>query len=291
MTRDFFNKTMVALLATFLLAPAGAAGAADEPDLEKLSEKQLEEMVEFVVGNSLFILYHEAGHMLVSEFELPVLGREEDAVDALSSILMLEADDETSDNAIMDAADGWFLSGEATAAAEEEEVFWGAHGIDEQRAWAIVCLMAGHNYDDFSTFIDSIEFPEDRREECKEEYRQKRNAWFSLLNPHKAKPGGKTRFTITYEDVKDEDLKLYADMVREADMLSIIKETFSGLYAIKDGIKLTAKSCGEANAYWSPDDREITFCYEFAQFYGKLVANYFIENGDEETAEEDGDSG
>lgn len=285
MLRIFYRYFACSFLTLATLIPGNNALAADDPDLGELSDEQLDEFVEFVVGNSIFILFHEAGHMLVSEFDLPVLGREEDAVDTLSSILMLEADDETFDNALMDAADGWFLSGEATAAAEEEETFWGAHNIDEQRAWSIVCLMAGHNADDFETFIKSLDFPDDRKEECKDEYQRNRNSWFSVLAKHEASEGQKTDFVIKYEAVEDENLKLYADMVREADLLGIVREVFSGVYGIDNGIKLTAKSCGEANAYWSSDDREITFCYEFAEFYGKLVANYFIENGEEEADE------
>ena len=32
---------------------------------------------EFVVSNSIFILYHEIGHLLISELDIPILGREE----------------------------------------------------------------------------------------------------------------------------------------------------------------------------------------------------------------------
>ncbi|MNY76100.1 hypothetical protein D3C86_2155700 [compost metagenome] len=46
---------------------------------------------------------------------------------------------------------------------------------------------------------------------------------------------------------------------------------------------MTAKQCGQANAFWSPKDREITFCYEFAKFHGELVANYFLNNAADET--------
>ncbi|MFY8102162.1 MAG: DUF4344 domain-containing metallopeptidase, partial [Allorhizobium sp.] len=46
---------------------------------EELTEEQVQEGQQFVINNAIFILFHEAGHMLVSEFNLPVLGREEDA--------------------------------------------------------------------------------------------------------------------------------------------------------------------------------------------------------------------
>src|SRR5712672_1743993 len=46
--------------------------------------KQIKDGVEFVTGNVLFVLGHETAHALISEFGIPVLGREEDAADALA---------------------------------------------------------------------------------------------------------------------------------------------------------------------------------------------------------------
>ena len=44
----------------------------------RLDEQQQERVVEFVAGNALFTLGHELGHAVVREFNLPVLGREEE---------------------------------------------------------------------------------------------------------------------------------------------------------------------------------------------------------------------
>src|ERR1043165_1446401 len=41
--------------------------------------QQIKDGVEFVTGNVLFVLGHETAHALISEFGIPVLGREEDA--------------------------------------------------------------------------------------------------------------------------------------------------------------------------------------------------------------------
>ena len=58
----------------------------NEPHFKGLTRKQRQERVEFVAGNVLFAMAHEVGHMLVSEMGLPVLGREEDAVDAFAVV-------------------------------------------------------------------------------------------------------------------------------------------------------------------------------------------------------------
>src|SRR5438094_28999 len=48
----------------------------DNPRLKNLSEQQRIDRVNFVVGNTLFVLLHEIGHVHIGEMELPVLGRE-----------------------------------------------------------------------------------------------------------------------------------------------------------------------------------------------------------------------
>src|SRR5262245_23934863 len=69
--------------------PLWAAPSADEARLEAAIEAisthprvkdvprdRLKAMAEFAVGNMLFVLLHEAGHGLISDLGLPVLGRE-----------------------------------------------------------------------------------------------------------------------------------------------------------------------------------------------------------------------
>src|SRR5690606_14156739 len=169
------------------------------------------------IGNGIFVMFHEAGHMLVSELGLPVLGREEDAVDALSAILLLEARDDDLDKTMTDAADGWFLSSDMNAEAGEDLQFWGAHGLDEQRAYQMVCMMVGNDADGFKEFADSIDFPGERREECLYEYERTKASWMALLEPHLAPDGDEPQFVTRYEDVEDPELSVYVDLLKSAD--------------------------------------------------------------------------
>src|SRR5437016_3311471 len=59
------------------------------PRLRSLNERQRIERVEFVVGNTLFALLHEIGHVVIAELNLPLLGREEEAADTYATIRML----------------------------------------------------------------------------------------------------------------------------------------------------------------------------------------------------------
>lgn len=250
-----------------------------------LTPEQVEEGQRFVVNNAIFILFHEAGHMLVSELGLPVLGREEDAVDALSSVLLLGAEDEELNTTIQDAADGWFLLDEAKEDGPQEDDFMGTHGLDRQRAYAIVCMMTGANGAFFKEFADSLEFPEARRQECVFEYQKARDSWMSLLGAN-MKDGHKTKFTVTYEPAGNKDLQGFADLLKSASALETIATVFGEGYDLKEGIKLTGKSCGTENAFWSAETREITYCYEMAAFHAGLISTWF-EKQDEEAGQAD----
>ena len=239
-----------------------------------LTAEQIEEGQKFIVNNALFILFHESGHMLVSELGLPVLGREEDAVDGLSSVMLLESEDEDLKAAIQDAADGWFLIDEAKGEGPQESDFIDTHGLDRQRAYSMVCMMAGADPEYFKTFIDSLDFPAERREECAGEYAKTRDSWFGLLEQHQDE-AKKTKFTVTYEPANNPDLQPFADLLKENQVLEAIEATYGEGYDIPDGIKVTGKSCGTENAFWQESTREITYCYEMAAYHAALMVNYF----------------
>ena len=51
-----------------------ASSFKSNPSLKKLSQTQLENLMNFMVGNMLFILNHEMAHVIINDFHLPVLG-------------------------------------------------------------------------------------------------------------------------------------------------------------------------------------------------------------------------
>src|SRR5215471_3039562 len=61
----------------------------NNPKLKKLTETQRENVVNFVVGNMLFVMLHELGHGAVEQFKIPIIAREEDAADNFAIIRLL----------------------------------------------------------------------------------------------------------------------------------------------------------------------------------------------------------
>src|SRR5262245_24050639 len=88
-----------------------AARAMEEsPRMHDLSLERRRGLVQFVAGNMLYVLLHEMGHVHITEMGLPVLGRDEDAADSFAVVTMLKVGTAMSDDVLVDAATGWFLS-------------------------------------------------------------------------------------------------------------------------------------------------------------------------------------
>lgn len=238
-----------------------------------------DQAVDFIIGNTMFFAFHEAGHMLISEFGLPVLGNEEDAADSAAVFFMLEAGDDRFQKMLAHAAKGWQLVA-GYKNGDDDVDLWDAHRLSEQRAYGIVCMMVGSNRKKFKRIADEYELPDERRDECEEEYQLVSDSWHKLLSPYKASKSHETHFTIDYRKPESRSLSRYVKLFRDADVLEVIEKAYATPYKLENGIKITADECGEDNAYWSADDREITICYELAEYYSKLFAYSLADRSD-----------
>ena len=75
-----------AFTGTFGDVISNAVAAWAEPDGGTATPEDVEQKALFFIGNIAWLTYHEFGHAMVSEFSIPVLGREEDAVDSFATI-------------------------------------------------------------------------------------------------------------------------------------------------------------------------------------------------------------
>ena len=60
------------------------------PRMKTMSPQAKRQLVEFIVGNTLFVMAHEMGHALINQMDMPVLGREEDAADSFAIVTALK---------------------------------------------------------------------------------------------------------------------------------------------------------------------------------------------------------
>ena len=128
-----------------------------------------------------FILAHEFAHALIHNFELPVLGREEDAADGISTVVLLKAEE----GALyaIDAAEFWeAFSGRQDPPDLAE--YADNHSFDRQRADNILCWVAGSNEGILEAFLENEILPEDRLAACPGEWELLRSSAEQVLAPH-----------------------------------------------------------------------------------------------------------
>ena len=145
-----------------------------------------DKVLDSIFGATHFVVYHEAGHALVHLLNLPITGKEEDAVDQLATLVLINADDDASTNAVLDGAYTFMLQGAASEAEEEgaELAFWDEHSLDPQRFYNITCWMLGSDPETFASFVEDEMLPEARAVRCPGEWEQISNAWGTLLKPY-----------------------------------------------------------------------------------------------------------
>jgi hypothetical protein len=144
-----------------------------------------DEIAESAIFANLFVFFHELGHGLIDVFDLPIVGREEDAVDDFSALLLLEAGEE-GEKAVFAGADWFRLQNQANDS--NELAFWDEHSLDPQRFYNIACLVYGKDPQKYSGIVSNGILPESRAARCEAEYQKKSRSWEQLLAPY-AKAG------------------------------------------------------------------------------------------------------
>ena len=162
---------------------------AQHPRIKNLSEEQREKLIQFVAGNMLFVLLHELGHAAMHEMGLPILGREEDQADNFAIINLLKIGNKVSHRVLVEAAKGWFLSDRRDRRDGEPQAYFDEHGLDQQRAYNIVCLVYGSDPAKMTDLADETKLPKDRRDSCvTSDYPSISSSWMSVLAPHRRAP-------------------------------------------------------------------------------------------------------
>jgi hypothetical protein len=148
---------------------------------------QTEEELEQIVGDATtFTFFHELGHGLVDILQLPVTGKEEDAVDQLSTFVLLTTDQREGGRTVLSGAQ-WFWNNFQTtreSGASIEKLNWAdEHSMDGARAFNIMCWTYGSDPQRYNGLVNAP-LPEARAVRCPTEYNKLSRAWLSLLKPY-----------------------------------------------------------------------------------------------------------
>lgn len=256
------NLLRAALAAGICVTAIGTAHGQDEAGID---QQIRDEAMAFAMHDAAFTLYHEIGHLLVGELGLPVLGKEEDAVDTLATMWLLNDEDpDYAYQALIDAADGWYFNAvKSTGSGVDEFSYYDEHSLDIQRAYAMVCLMVGRDPDAFGETADIYEIDADQQEGCAYTYEQAETSWDTLLEPYLITGEPTAEIEVIHEDAGE--YEAYAEVLRESGLLEHAAELVRSSYDLPNPVTIRATQCGEANAYYDPAASEVTYCYELAE--------------------------
>lgn len=240
---------------------------------QDLSNAQRDAAVNFTLHNTKHVLFHEIGHLFVDQLELPVLGREEDAVDSLAALLVLQ-EGEQGHVALIDTVDGWLHSESSRPSrGYVNSDFYGEHSLDIQRSFSMACLMVGSDFEMHTRYATRVGLPIDRQKSCAEDFRVAQHGWEMVLEPHRRTSDFGADVSVTYRGHGH----TYADisaLLRQNRVLENAADWISKSYVLPKPVRLVAEVCGEVNAFYVPDDREVILCYEWADFFYDL----FVED-------------
>ncbi|MGE2832609.1 DUF4344 domain-containing metallopeptidase [Mycobacterium sp. SMC-4] len=140
------------------------------------------------LNSEIATFYHELGHMVISLYDLPITGREEDVADQLAAYLLLQpGDDGTVDpesvQAVKDFARTFQALGEQRSELDVTDLA-DTHSLDETRTYNLQCWIYGADPDGNGDLVGDDGLPQARADGCEAEWQQLDNAWSTLLEPH-----------------------------------------------------------------------------------------------------------
>lgn len=159
------------------------SGEANETDGKNQKKGQATAVDEDIIGVTNGLLFHELGHGLVTLYDLPVTGKEEDAVDQLSTLLLASGDEEHQSYAIH-TINAWAAMSESKEALSQTERLADEHSLSAQRYYNWACWLYGSDPERFDSVVNDEVLPEGRRERCPSEYAQIHKSWNTLLGPY-----------------------------------------------------------------------------------------------------------
>jgi hypothetical protein len=277
------SKVALAMVLAILYSGALAQGAADQGALDQSG--LVPERAEFVIGNGYFVLLHELAHVIIHDFEVPVLGNEEDAADTLAATTLLRFDQRAGGRRfarmLVMAADAnrifWQLGLEL---ANQKAAYWANHPLSVQRAMRITCLVVGSDPAVFSPLADMVEMPLSRSDWCEEEYAaaESARAWVHstyVNSPETAEASVTPGYE--YRQPRDPEHQDLLALIKEEQLLERAAEFVRREIVLPDELILSARSCGVPDAYWDGSAREIVMCYELLQAFYNLSADQEVQ--------------
>ena len=255
---------VLALIAALPLAFAG--DDTDETD-----------RIEFVVGNLVFVMLHEFSHLIIEDFDVPVLGNIEDAADTLAAVTLIQADrahperDFRLIRMLLTAADANRILWQRGLEKDNPVVYLAQHPLSAQRAARIACLAYGSDPELLEPLPDIVGLPEFRADWCEEEFADAEKAWLWVRDSFVRKSTGTvSEHQFAYGPTRDPGRQTIREWLVQNEALERAIAHVGRTVLLPDEITLRTRSCGSPDAYWDGNTRELVVCYQLIEGFYQL---------------------
>ena len=247
-----------------------------------------QDRAQFIIANLEFTLIHELSHALISELNIPVLGKEEDAADQIATMALLlgvpghrhdtEIRREPYAERLRAVADAWRIEWELAQHGQMATPYWDNHSLDIQRFYSILCLMYGSDPEYFADLSQTMLLPHERAWSCEDEYPGAIKSANWLLQTFGSKRGAARKkmvgkIAVTYGPPTTEQERRILELVKHSGVIEEDAARAEGLFTLPNDIEITVIDClGEADAYWREDLKQIIVCHELLERFDYLHA-------------------
>lgn len=246
----------------------------DAPALSSASEI-------FVLGNVVFALLHEFGHAVISDFEVPLLGLEENSADTIAAVSLILLDRQHPD-AGFSAAVGVtalvqaYVWDTGIERDNSQVMLWVQHGLSAQRYARLICLLYGSDPDRFGWVAEAAEMEEVRAEGCEDEWQIAEHAVLWLYDtygvpPDERKSRPAASIDVRYGPPLDTAETAMLELLQRRNLLERMAGLLETRFSLPEPQTLKLSHCRIPNAYWDPEYREVVLCYELMTEIRKLA--------------------
>jgi len=255
----------------------------------ELTQNDIDEIYEFATNASMGIIFHEIGHLIVDEFNVPIFNNEEDVADSFMAWSLIQIPDEYASyedyeyyaeephKVIKGISDYYYyltLLGRDTSEVYGKDSEYAIHSTDNKRFFNIACFMKGSNPEVFNTYITKRGFDYILEDQCDYNYWQMSDAWWDVFKG--SAQGEEYEFWEVYVenyvqkvflDFQDTNVTIhqYFEEYAKPTILYFLQNVIAQVKLQEEYI-LSFEYCGgDINAYYISTQNKILFCYELVE--------------------------
>ena len=279
--RQRMTRTLGAV--ALLLGATGAMAQGEAPSGDPSGTPSADE-ARFLAANVEWVLDHEMAHALIHEFDLPVLGQEEDAADsfASASVSARHPEREAAERLAL-VAELWFLEAEAVG----EPDYFTEHDLDIQRGFRVLCVANGADSAVADAALAFVDVPDGGFDGCEVDRDLATESWDVLIGPntlYEDEPPA----DVTVEYGPAEGLEAERAALEATGAMEALAAEAAETYALFDPLLIAGRACGEPDAFHDADEGEIVLCYELVadMLALRAAADEAADDGADEAADD-----